>query len=275
MALRRLSLWSTQVTKTFGLLMWETVKPVRFFACKSGTHRKSSHSNAALVTPDINGRWKVEKLTTCHNGDNDLEVERVLRSHPGEPECVIDRRVLGALAPFRCSFESHCNEKLVINLSFAGLGDVPFKQPPDFSRRILYNLFPGFHDTSAWEEFLIRNHTPPYISAQPEITHRRLDQFPHLSRRNVHPPRYLILSSDGFTDLCIGKGEQRVIMNWAENTAPRTPTDSDFTRKTNNMALRLLRHVLGGDDCLSISRVLTLDMDVAWIDDTAIIVQTL
>ena len=41
------------------------------------------------------------------------------------------------------------------------------------------------------------------------------------------------------------------------------------------MALRLLRQVLGGEDCFSVSRVLTLDMDVAWIDDTAIVVQTL
>jgi pyruvate dehydrogenase phosphatase len=44
---------------------------------------------------------------------------------------------------------------------------------------------------------------------------------------------------------------------------------------STNMALRLLREALGGDDCFSVSRVLTLDMDVAWIDDTAIIVQDL
>lgn len=41
------------------------------------------------------------------------------------------------------------------------------------------------------------------------------------------------------------------------------------------MALRLLRRMLGGEDRYSVSRVLTLDMDEAWIDDTAIIVQTL
>jgi pyruvate dehydrogenase phosphatase len=43
---------------------------------------------------------------------------------------------------------------------------------------------------------------------------------------------------------------------------------------SDNMALRLLRRSLGGDR-YSVSRVLTLDMDVAWIDDTAIVVQTL
>lgn len=52
---------------------------------------------------DTRGNWIVERLTTDHNGDNDAEVERVRLAHPDEPECVIDRRVLGALAPFRCA----------------------------------------------------------------------------------------------------------------------------------------------------------------------------
>ncbi|KAJ3862617.1 hypothetical protein EV359DRAFT_65476 [Lentinula novae-zelandiae] len=41
--------------------------------------------------------------------------------------------------------------------------DTPVKQPPELTRRILYNLFPGFHDTSPWDEFLARNRTPPYL----------------------------------------------------------------------------------------------------------------
>jgi pyruvate dehydrogenase phosphatase len=57
-----------------------------------------------MVTPNEGGDdWVVERLTTDHNGDNDAEVERVQQAHPDEPECVIDRRVLGALAPFRCT----------------------------------------------------------------------------------------------------------------------------------------------------------------------------
>ena len=60
---------------------------------------------SVMVTPNIaEDDWVVERLTTDHNGDNDAEVTRVQRAHPDEPECVIDRRVLGALAPFRCSF---------------------------------------------------------------------------------------------------------------------------------------------------------------------------
>ncbi|KAJ3879927.1 phosphatase 2C-like domain-containing protein [Lentinula edodes] len=260
---------------------------------------------AILVSPKGSDDWDIQILTEAHNGDNEAEVERVRREHANEPECVIDRRVLGALHPFR------------------SLGDTPFKQPPEFTRRILYNLLPGFHDTSPWEEFLVRNRTPPYISAQPEITHVLLNAIDPRStvpsgeslRSSSSPslPRFLILSSDGFTDLCSTEGQQRIISDWAHsvismqsmmdeddssvdrsninNILPMSPTVSSFSQtslsssptsspstpgyESRNMALRLLRRALGGDDQASVSRVLTLDMDIAWIDDTSIVVQTL
>ncbi|KAJ3836276.1 phosphatase 2C-like domain-containing protein [Lentinula raphanica] len=259
-----------------------------------------------LVSPKGTDDWDIQVLTNAHNGDNESEVERVRREHANEPECVIDKRVLGALHPFR------------------SLGDTPFKQPPEFTRRILYNLLPGFHDTSPWEEFLVRNRTPPYISAQPDITHVSLNEIgsrstvsngESTSSSSSSPslPRFLILSSDGFTDLCSTEGQQRIIADWARsvvtmqsatddseshidrsninNILPMSPITSSFSHpsmstsptslpstpgyESRNMALRLLRRALGGDDRPSVSRVLTLDMDVAWIDDTSIVVQTL
>ncbi|KAF8898213.1 phosphatase 2C-like domain-containing protein [Gymnopilus junonius] len=259
---------------------------------------------AIMASPSNNAKdWKIEVLTASHNGDNDAELDRVKQSHPGEPECIVDRRVLGALAPTRC------------------FGDIPFKQPPAFTRRILYNLFPGFHNTSPWEEFLRRNQTPPYITAEPQIIYRKLDvddtaaahsgtttPSPLVSRsssissiyRNkfwpgsksqnqketppAQPPpapgsRFLILTSDGFADLCEGEGQKRVIESWARGMVSRNPpesvTDSEPGSRHDNMALRLLRRAVGGDDRFGVSRVLTLDMDVAWIDDTSIVVQTL
>ena len=153
-----------------------------------------------------------------------------------------------------------------------GIGDIPFKQPPVFTRRILYNLYPGFHNISPWEEFLVLNQTPPYISAKPEITHRRLN-YPCISTKtNGHatPSRFLILSSDGLTDLCQGPGQQKIIGTWAQNL--RLERNGV---KSGNMALQLLWQALGGVDSDSVSRVLTLDMDSSWVDDTAILVQNL
>jgi len=275
--------------------------------------------------------WRIEVLTTSHNGDNESELERIRKSHPGEPECVVERRVLGALAPTRCTFHlsssffrKKANTILVSLCAFqhgtTGFGDIPFKQPPAFTRRILYNLFPGFHNTSPWEEFLNRNRTPPYITAEPQITHRRLDGSDDVStsapptrtatpttsiRSSLTPsrsffwtsrssakaqqradaaassssPRFLILASDGFADLCEGEGQKRIIESWARSMVTRNPpksiTDSEPGSRQDNMALRLLRRAVGGDDRFGVSRVLTLDMDVAWIDDTSLVVQTL
>jgi hypothetical protein len=56
-----------------------------------------------LVSPGQDAKdWDIEVLTVIHNGDNDAELARVRKNHPGEPECIVDRRVLGALAPTRC-----------------------------------------------------------------------------------------------------------------------------------------------------------------------------
>ncbi|KZP13782.1 protein serine/threonine phosphatase 2C [Athelia psychrophila] len=208
---------------------------------------------AVMVTQTGSEEWKTELLTTDQNGDNPDEVDRVRREHPGEPDCVSDHRVLGAIAPFRC------------------IGDTPFKQPPEFTRRILYNLYPGFQNTSPWEEFLVLNHTPPYISAIPEITHRLLNTGTASSP--IPTSRFLILSSDGLSDLCTGPGQQRVLDAWSQNL--RRSIGTDTAGKSGNIALRLLWQALGGDDGDSVSRVLTLEMDTSWIDDTSIVVQSL
>ncbi|KAI5987484.1 phosphatase 2C-like domain-containing protein [Pisolithus albus] len=193
--------------------------------------------------------WSYEVLTRVHNGQNNREVERVKREHPGEPDCIIDGRVLGAIAPFRC------------------LGDTPFKQPPEFTRRLLYNLFPGSNDTSLWEEFLVRNKTPPYISAMPEVTHFPLDRLQRPLRR------YLILCSDGFTDIC-GQHRRSVIDRWLRTIPPVARDHSGTMPIPPNRALQLLWQGLGGES-VSVSKALTLDLDVPWLDDITIVVQSL
>lgn len=144
----------------------------------------------------------------------------------------------------------------------SGIGDTPFKQPPEFTRRILYNLFPGGQDTSLWEEFLVRNFTPPYISAMPEVTHYPL----HTSHKGGR--KYLVLSSDGFTDIC-GENQRSVIERWLQCAESR-----EEKGEKDNMALRLLWEGLGGD-LVDVSKVLTLDLDVPWLDDISIVVQSL
>ncbi|KAG2360416.1 phosphatase 2C-like domain-containing protein [Suillus spraguei] len=179
-----------------------------------------------MVSETDQKSWNVEVLTQFHNGENPLEVQRVMNEHPG-------------------------------------LGDTPFKQPPEFTRRILYNLYPGQHDTSPWEEFLMRNHTPPYISSTPEVTHYPLDPSPRA------PRKYLILCSDGFTDIC-GTNQRAIVDQWARAAARSNSRELD----EKSLALRLLWQALGNDPT-SVSRVLTLNMDSPWLDDVSIVVQCL
>nr|GAT54429.1 mitochondrial type 2c protein [Mycena chlorophos] len=212
---------------------------------------------AVLVSPKAAEDWDVEFLTKEHNGDNDAEIARVHREHPGEPECVVNRRVLGALAPTR------------------GLGDIPFKQPPAFTRRILYNLAPGFSDIGPWERCLERNITPPYISATPDVKHLPL---PRRNSRSSARPSYLILATDGFAELCRGhaEGEKELLREWAMREDNSPMTEEPDMDPQDNLACRLLREVLGGEDRAAVSCMLTLDVeDSQWVDDTAVVVQTL
>jgi pyruvate dehydrogenase phosphatase len=57
---------------------------------------------------------------------------------------------------------------------------------------------------------------------------------------------------------------------------PRTNKSYHCTSSTN-MAMRLLRRALGGEERSNdrVSKVLTVDMDVSWVDDTAIVVLSL
>lgn len=94
----------------------------------------------------------------------------------------------------------------------------------------------------------------------PEVTHYPLGASHRCLRK------YLVLASDGFTDIC-GEDQRSVIERWLQCVDSRSETDT-------SMALQLLWHGLGGD-LVRVSKVLTLDLDVPWLDDVSIIVQSL
>jgi pyruvate dehydrogenase phosphatase len=233
-----------------------------------------------LVTPDPDGRLpRHEVLNVLHNGSNAAEIARVRRDHPGEPDSVMNGRVLGTIAPFRCEL-SFFPVPVPVRRRFPhddvlGLGDTPFKQPAIFTRRVLYNLYPGVADPTPWETFLARNRTPPYISSVPDVVHRRLG-----------PRSLLILATDGLSELYDGAGRADMVADWALCVAEAearvgarakvgSTEEKEGLGEGENLALRLLRRALGGEDLMSISQMITLDMETPWMDDTTIIVQVL
>ena len=79
-----------------------------------------------------------------------------------------------------------------------------------------------------------------------------------------------------------------MVADWAryvaEAAGARTPAKANLKAKQSekekdgeedNLALGLLRRALGGEDLMSISQMITLDMESPWMDDTTIIVQAL
>jgi pyruvate dehydrogenase phosphatase len=127
---------------------------------------------------------------------------------------------------------------------------------------VLYNLHPGFHASSPWEEFLVRNHTPPYISAQADVVHRRLV-------RGAHSQHFLVLCTDGFTDISANGDPERAADEWTGIVREAIKARGD------NLALDLLQGVLGGQDLASVSRALMLELDYPWLDDITIMLLSL
>ena len=117
-------------------------------------------------------------------------------------------------------------------------------------------------------EYASRILTPPYVSNVPEVFHYSLDP----SKQDV----ILILSSDGLQDLYdnhdIQLSEQQMADRWVRIVGRRTRSAKDVDLQSN-LALRLLRDAIGGNNVELVSRNLTLEMEDKWIDDVTILVQ--
>jgi pyruvate dehydrogenase phosphatase len=124
------------------------------------------------------------------------------------------------------------------------------------------NSKPGFQAPSEVANFLPRNLTPPYLSAQANVQH-------------VHVPvlgateAFLVLASDGLVDLSgrtYGHDHRRPAIGgarWVEVLGRR--------ERTGNAALYLLRNAMGQSED-AVSACLTIeDAPGRWIDDTTIL----
>ena len=94
---------------------------------------------------------------------------------------------------------------------------------------------------------------------------------------------YLVLATDGLAELYDGFARAEMAQDWARVVgaavaSSRSPSQSQThpaqAVPEENVALALLRHALG-DDLVTVSQLLTLDMDRPWMDDTTIVVQAL
>ncbi|XP_055682990.1 pyruvate dehydrogenase [acetyl-transferring]-phosphatase 1, mitochondrial [Lutzomyia longipalpis] len=203
---------------------------------------------------DTTGQWTARKLTTEHNAQNVGEVRRILAQHPPNERDTVIRvdRLLGQLAPLRA------------------LGDFRYKWPRDTLEKV---AAPQYGEAAVPPHY----HTPPYLTAQPEIKYHRLEPR----------DKFLVLATDGLWDCLTPLQVVRLVgehMNGKTFLQPLELPNRDIRlgelsqmlahRKTGipkkpmdkNSATHLIRNALGGTDYgiehSKISHILSLPPDV-------------
>ncbi|XP_030060326.1 pyruvate dehydrogenase [acetyl-transferring]-phosphatase 2, mitochondrial [Microcaecilia unicolor] len=129
---------------------------------------------AILGVQDKDGTWSSLPLTQDHNSLNEMELLRLRQEHPKSEEqtVVMDNRLLGILMPVRA------------------FGDVRFKWSKELQQSVLENAC----DVEALNiyQYAPQNyHTPPYLTAEPEIRYHRLRP----------QDKFLVIASDGLWDM--------------------------------------------------------------------------
>ena len=200
-----------------------------FFSLLRVTHRLTPPS--VLVTPDKDCRRPPchEVLNLLHSGTNSAEIAPVRRDHPGEPESVMNGRVLGTITPFRrMSPPSHPYHSALIQVgtglfifsSFSfiwiplhastDIGDSPFKQLALFTRRVLYNPYPGVADlgnlpraqrsrtsSTGASDHAPSSFSPPTASASCSTAQAARTWSPNGPAASLRPPTRYGLALDG------------------------------------------------------------------------------
>lgn len=158
--------------------------------------------------------WTAKKLTEEHNADNISEINRIVKQHPlSEKDTVISSdRLLGQLAPLRA------------------LGDFRYK----WSREDLMK-----HAVPTYGENVIapHYHTPPYLTACPDVTYHRLRP----------KDKFLVIASDGLWDLVSPLQAVRLVgehMSGKVTLSPFRLPHPNMTLNDINEALQQRKEVL-------------------------------
>lgn len=133
-------------------------------------------SRAVLGVQELDGSWSAVSLTNDHNAQNPDELQRIFGEHPPSEQRTVVRhdRLLGVLLPFRA------------------FGDIRFKWSAEMLSRV-YETRPDILSTVSEAGRVLPPHylTPPYLSAQPEVTQHRIRTT----------DRFLVLATDGLWEL--------------------------------------------------------------------------
>ena len=157
--------------------------------------------------------------------------------------------------------------ELIITHSHIAFGDTTFKLPAEYTHHVFLNAEPGFRVHSSVHNVALLNSTPPYMSARPDIAHISL------TPESSNTPRFLIMGSDGMVDdSLLNPGfEAAVFQQLVEHIGARIDAGKEKQEgPEGNLALSVLRQLLGGADTERVSAYMTLETMHRWMDDTSI-----
>ncbi|XP_052060113.1 pyruvate dehydrogenase [acetyl-transferring]-phosphatase 1, mitochondrial-like [Mytilus californianus] len=212
--------------------------------------------------------WNTVEMSHAHTGYNSKEVRRVLNSHPNESSHVIKGgRLFGSLAPLRA------------------FGDMMYKWSVKERNQYL-KLFKQHPNFNVYSEVLMHEHyiTPPYLTAEPEIIHRKL----------TPKDKFLVIASDGLYDMIPPEKVVKLVAGHMEGKQVLVDPNFDIKGRTikeinqrlrqrkshlsnvptdDNVATHLMRNALGPEHG-RLSTMLSLHDDIArsYRDDISIIV---
>ncbi|OXB79904.1 UNVERIFIED_CONTAM: hypothetical protein H355_000934 [Colinus virginianus] len=231
-------------------------------------------SRAMLGVQEEDGSWSAVNLSYDHNAQNEREVERVKLEHPkSEAKSLVKQdRLLGLLMPFRA------------------FGDVKFKWSIELQKRVVESGPDQLNDNE-YTKFIPPNyHTPPYLTAEPEVIHHKLRP----------QDKFLVLATDGLWETMHRQDVARIVGEYLTGVHHQQPIAVGGYKVTlgqmhgllterrakissvfedQNAATHLIRHAVGNNefgtvDHERLSKMLSLPEELArmYRDDITIIV---
>jgi pyruvate dehydrogenase phosphatase len=147
------------------------------------------------------------------------------------------------------------------NTIHPAIGDTLFKLPSIYTERIFSLTQPPFHKNYKVRELVARNLTPPYLSNQAEVEHVDLASL------DPSAMPVLVLCSDGLFDLYSRRSKVEDIAQAVQSWISTLNSES-----SDNLALDLLWHALGGNDGVEVSSQIVSGMSNKRVDDTTVVV---
>lgn len=188
----------------------------------------------------------------------------------------MDRRVLGWLAPTRGTHVIHFLFYVSnTDKKNAAIGDAWLKLPAVYTEKVFVNIEAPWMHIHSLERYVHRIKTPPYVSVKPDVHYLKVRR----DKRGGGPiDTFLITCSDGLVDLNADDQHssiESVADRWVQVMGRQIDKERAGRCSRVNLAFKLLRDAIGGDDNQLSSRTMTVEMEEKWIDDTTIIIQRL